>query len=62
MPFLHLAVLVGIYLILSAAAAAPSTGLCRGGTGAAIEGPGIGKILKITEEYSKILKNTENQY
>ena len=59
MPFLHLAVLVGIYLILSAAA---STGLCRGGTGAAIEGPGIGKILKITEEYSKILKNTENQY
>ena len=61
MPFLHLAVLVGIYLILSAAAAA-STGLCRGGTGAAIEGPGIGKILKITEEYSKILKNTENQY
>ena len=60
MPFLHLAVLVGIYLILSAAAA--STGLCRGGTGAAIEGPGIGKILKITEEYSKILKNTENQY
>ena len=60
MPFLHLAVLVGIYLILSAAA--PSTGLCRGGTGAAIEGPGIGKILKITEEYSKILKNTENQY
>ena len=43
MPFLHLAVLVGIYLILPAAAA--STGLCRGGTGAAIEGSGIGKIL-----------------